>query len=400
MVHSVRHNVGWAILALLLSAVLWVVITGEQNPPKVDVYPRPIPVEMVNTPANMGVLGEVQFVRVRISALPEVWARLEVSDFRATADLSKAKSGSQEVGVRVTTTDPQVQVLEVVPPKVTVRVEPLLSREVPVRVNLQGSVPLGFSIGDPKVSPSQVVVRGPAPLVKLVAAAAADISLEGVRVSINQTLKLTPRSASGSRIEGVTLEPSAVEVQLPVEQQIQYRSVSLVPTVSGSVAPGYWISSLLVEPSTVTVAGSRETLQQLNFIATRPADVSGATADLTSMVEIDLPQGVSLIEPRSPQVVVRVYVSPIQGTRSFSLTPSLEGLSPGLEASTGRVQVLVSGPLPLLREMKPTSITVTLSLDNLEPGVHVLTPKVKAPEGVKVEQVNPEQVTVTVSKRE
>lgn len=387
MVDSLRRNAGWALLALLLSATLWVVVTGEQNPPKVDVFPSPIPVEAVNIPSDLGVLGEVQFVRVRVSAMPEAWARATAGTFRATADLSGVRPGAQEVGVRVTSSDTQVRILEVVPPKIPVAVEAMDSRQVPVKVNLIGSAPLGASIGDPKPAVSQVTARGPAPLVRQVESAAIEIPLEGLRVSINnQSFKLVPRNASANRIEGVTLDPGAVDVALPIEQRISYRSVSLLPSLQGQVPDGYWISAFRVDPAAVTVAGPREALEPLTYLNTQPIDVSKLQGDIARAVNVALPQGVSLIEPRGGSVLVLVFVSTIQGSQTLSIAPTLEGISADLKATAPNIPVTLSGPLPRLKQLKVTDIIVSVDLQGLEPGTYTIRPKVAIPNGLELAQ--------------
>lgn len=387
MLDSVRRNTGWAVLALLLSALLWFIVTGEQNPPKVDVFPSPIPVEAVNIPSDLGVLGEVQFVRIRISALPEAWARITAGSFRATADLSGVRPGSQEVGVRVTSGDSQVRILEVLPPKIPMPVEALDSRQVPVKVNLVGTAPLGVSIGDPKPALSQAAARGPAALVRQVASASIDIPLEGLRVSINnQSFKLIPRSASASRIEGVTLEPGTAEVTLPVEQLISYRSVSLLPSLLGQVPDGYWISALRTDPPAVTVAGPREVLEPLTYLSTQAVDVSKLDRDTAKAVNIALPPGLSLVEPRSGSVLVLVFVSPIQGSQTLSVAPALDGLSPDLKATAGTIPITVSGPLSRLRQLKATDVSVSVDLQGLGPGIYSVRPRVTIPNGLELAQ--------------
>lgn len=387
VVDSVTRNTGWGLLALLLSAILWVIVTGEQNPPKVDVFASPIPVEAVNVPSDLGVLGEVQFIRVRISAMPEAWARITAGSFRATADLSGLRPGTQEVGVRVTASDSQVRILEVLPPKLPMAVEALDSRQVPVKVNLVGTAPLGVSIRDPKPAVSLVTARGPAPLVRQVESAAIDIPLEGLRVSINnQSFKLIPRNASANRIEGVTLDPAAVEVALSVEQQISYRSVSLLPSLQGQIPDGYWMSALRVDPAAVTVAGPREALEPLTYLNTQPIDVSKLESDTARAVNLALPQGLSLVEPKSGSVLVLIFVSPIQGSQTLSVAPVLDGLSTDLKATAGSIAVTLSGPLPRLRQTKATDIAVTLDLQGLGPGTYDMRPKVTIPNGLELAQ--------------
>ncbi len=395
---SLRTNTGWAVLALVLSAAVWAIVTGEQNPPKVDVFPSPIPVEAVNVPPDLGALGDVQFVRVRISALPEDWARLTAGSFKATADLSGTRPGSQDIGVRVTSNDRQVRVLEVLPPRIPITVEALDSRRVPIKINLTGAAPLGVSIGIPKPSVSEVSARGPAVLVRQVESAAVDIPLDGLRVAITvQSFKLTPRSSSGTRIEGVTLDPAAVDVTLAVEQTITYRSVSLLPALQGQVPDGYWMSDLRIDPTTATVAGAREALEPLTFLNTQPIDVSKLETDLARAVGIVLPSGLTLVEPKSGSALVFVSITVIQSSQTLSVSPSFSGLSSDLKASSDSVSVAVTGPLPKLRQLKPTDIVASLDVTGLGPGDYLLRPTVTAPGGLDIAQPV-SSVSVTLSK--
>lgn len=397
MVDSVRRNSGWAVLALLLSSALWIIVTGEQNPPKVDVFSSPIPVEVVNVPPNLGVLGDVQFVRVRVSALPEAWVRLTPGTFKATADLSGAHPGTQDVGIRITSSDSQVRVLEVLPPRTPVIVEALDSRQVTVKVNLVGTTPLGVSLGDPRTSVAQVTARGPSALVGQVESAAVDIPLEGLRVAINgQSFKLIPRSSSGIRIDGVTLDPPAVDVALSVEQHITYRSVSLLPSLQGQPPEGYWVSSLRVDPPAVTVAGPRETLEPLTFLNTQPIDVSKMESDSARAVSVALPPGLTLVEPRGGSVLIFFSISPVQGTQTLTVSPSVDGLASDLKASAESFTVVVSGPLPRLRQLKPADIVATLDARGLGPGTHSLNPRVTAPSGLDIQPAT--SVSITISK--
>lgn len=398
MLDSVRQNSSWALLAIILSAVLWVIVTGEQNPPKVDVYPSPIPVEVVNVPADLGVLGEVQFVRVRISALPDAWARISAGTFRATADLSGSRPGAQEAGVRVLSSDSQVRVLEVLPPKIPVTVEALDSRLVPVKTNLIGSAPLGVSIGDARTSVVQVTARGPAPLVSQVESAGVDITMDGLRVAINrQSYKLTPRNSSGSRIDGVTLDPATVDVSLSVEQQLSYRSVSVVPSLQGQVADGYWLSAMRVEPVAVTVAGPRDAAEPLSFLNTQPIDVSRLSLDTVRAAVVALPSGLTLMEPRGGSVLVYFSILPIQGSQPFYVTPAASGLGEDVQVTIDPVPIVISGPVPQLRQLKASELIATVDLKGLAPGTHLVPLKLTVPGGLKGEQV-PEQVSVSITR--
>ncbi|MFH1485755.1 MAG: CdaR family protein [Chloroflexota bacterium] len=395
---SLRRNYGLALLALLLSAGLWLLISVEQNPPKVDVFASSIPVEPVNVPRDLDILGGVPTVLVRISAPPEVWERIGRSSFRATADLSQASAGTYEAPVHVEAGEWRVRILDIIPANVAVRLAELTRQTIPVHVNLLGTPPPGYSVGTPSVNPERVTVLGPEPLVGQVDAAAADVTLTGVTVNINQSFRLKPRTARGYEIEGVTLDPPSAVVEIDVSQQILYSSFSVSPQIAGELAPGYWVSGLSVRPPIVTLAGTRDVLQPIAFLETLPVDVNGASTNLVRPIGLRLPKGANPVGVEN--VVVYVSISPTEGSRMVGVAPVFKGLAPGLRimSSLGSVDVALTGELPTLRALKPSDVTVEVDLTGLRPGLHELAPtRVAVPKGITVVKVEPERIWVIIS---
>lgn len=296
----------WALLLLSvgLSFGLWLFVTAEQNPLRTDVIPRPIQVQPVNVPAGLDVVGDIGAVSLRVVAPSDLWLRLQPSDFRATVDLSGRSVGEQQLPVSVAALDSRVRVLESTPGAVAVKLEPLAERQVPVKVNLQGSAVLGYVAEVAKVEPPTASVRGPASLVALVDAAVADVNIEGLRADFRQSAGLVPRNATGRQVEGLAVEPSLARVEVGIKQQIQFRSVPVLPRVQGAPAAGYQVAAVSVDPPAVPIAGYPEALQGVAFIQTVPVDVAGATGDVTANASLETPSGVSVIGPT--QVAVKV----------------------------------------------------------------------------------------------
>jgi len=391
---SLRQNLGLALLSLVLSTILWVLVSNDLNPARVDVFPNPIPVQTNNIPPGMAVFSVIDPVKIRISAPQELWSRLRSDSFTAYVDLSKATPGAQSYPVIIQRPDPQISIREVIPDKVTVRVEIVKSRSVPVYVNLSGGVPLGWTNKHPKPAVQEVTVTGPEAAVNRVERAEADISLEGATLTISQTFPLVPTDGRGNKIDDVRLEPNSVNIEVPIEQQVYLSTVPINPAVTGNVAPGYWLSGITVEPSTVMLVGDRDALQAITFVRTVPVDVSGASEDVTQAVGLDLPQGVS---PASAQkVTVRASVSPVIGTKTFAVAPNLNGIPNGWQGSANPVNVTVSGPISVLRDMYATDIVVTLDVTGLPAGTHVVAPKVTIPPRTELVTISPEKVSVTI----
>ena len=396
---SLRANIGLGLLSLALAVSLWAFVTEEENPTRTDFFSGAIPVEMVNVPEGLAVASlSDAAVSVRLSAPEDTWDDLTIEDFRAVADLSTAKARENTVTLRFESKRRRVDVLEVFPPRVTVTLEPVTTKVVPVTVKLIGTPPLGYATVPGKTTPEQVEVKGAESLVGLVEEAVADVNVQGVRVPLEQVFTLVPRDGRGGDIEGVTLNPSTVEVVLPVVQREITQAYVVTPMLRGVPSDGFNVTSISVEPPFVVITGTIEALQSLTTVATDEVDVDGAASDVVRAAKLRLPQGLTVAG--SDTVTVRVSVSPARGEIMLGLTPAIKGLEPGLRAelATTLVEVRVAGEIPVLRALSPTSLVAVVDASGLGEGQHVLPVQVTAPPGVQVVGVEPTTVTVTLSR--
>jgi YbbR domain-containing protein len=322
---------------------------------------------------------------------------LTIEDFRAVADLSTAKARENTVTLRFESKRRRVDVMEVFPPRVTVTLEPVTTKVVPVTVKLIGTPPLGYATVPGKTAPEQVEVTGAESLVALVEEAVADVNVQGVRVPLEQVFTLVPRDGRGGDIEGVTLNPGTVEVVLPIVQREITQAYVVTPMLRGTPSDGFNVTSISVEPPFVVITGTIEALQSLTVVATDEVDVDGATSDVVRAAKLRLPPGLTV--SGSDTVTVRVSVSPAQGEIRLGLTPTIKGLEPGLRAelATTLVEVRVAGEIPVLRALSPTSLAAVVDASGLREGQHVLPVQVTAPPGVQVVGVEPATVIVTLS---
>ncbi len=397
-VRSVRENYRLALISLGLAVALWFFVGTDQTLSRQGTFPVQIPVELVNKPAYLEVYppGSVEPVTVRISAPEDSWSRLRPTSFRAVADLRNAHEGVQQVPVQVTSFDPAVRILQVSPPAVSIRLEPIRQETFTVRVELEGTPPVGYINRSPTVSPNTVTVRGADPLVRQVRSVVVVVRLESARSTIVQNLPVRPVDAQGSPVGGLAVNPELVTVQVPVEQVLVQRQVSVIAAVTGDPAPGYWVQSITVDPPIVTIVGTTEAVENVNNLRTEPVSVDGLTSSQARTVRLLLPDGVTVLG--QPTVSVRLTIAPTMGTRTFQVAPSVVNLGPGLRAQIDPFDVTVSGPVPLLAATDPQTISVTVDAGGLGPGSYEVSPKVTVPPGLNLVKVQPERRTLTVSR--
>ncbi|MER3398306.1 MAG: hypothetical protein C4315_10990 [Chloroflexota bacterium] len=395
---SIRENYQLAVISLLLALVLWFFVGNDQALSRQGTFPIQIPVELVNKPAYLEVYppGSLEPVTVRISAPEDSWSRLRPNSFRAVVDLRNAREGVQQVPVQVTSSDPNVRVLQVIPPAITVRLEPLRQESFTVRVELEGTPPVGYINRSPRVSPDTVTVRGADPLVRQVRSVVAVVRLESARSTIVQNLPVRLLDAQGNPVGGLTVDPEVVTVEVAIEQVLVQRQVSVIASVTGDPAPGYWVQAITVDPAIVTVVGTKETVENISNLRTELISIDGLSSTQARNVRLLLPDGVTVVG--QPTVNVRLTIVPTMGTRTFLVAPAVVNLGPGLKAQVDPFEVTVSGPVPVLANTDPRAISVTVDAGGLGPGTFEVAPRVALPSELSLVRVRPERRTLTITR--
>jgi YbbR domain-containing protein len=392
-------NLGSMVMALVLAVMVWMGATIQANPFVEGYLAEPVPMEVVNRGEGLVVMGGVgQEVSVRVRTPQSIWEDLTSSSFRAYIDLEGLDVGLHEVPVRVEPASGLVRILEVSPATLTVRLDTRGEKTVRVRVSVYGNPPLGFGIGAVQVEPDMVKVTGPQTLVDQVAQLTAEVYLSGQKDTFERNAALTPADEVGNVISGLELEQKSVKVTVPIEQGVGYRELSIKAMIEGTPAPGYWISSISANPSTVTVFGDPTAVNDIpGYLETYAVNVEDARESISEQVAIIFPDGVSALEEVAT-VQALIEISPVLGGQTVQLTPVVQGLGRGLEAtfSPDTVEVILSGPLSDLEALESGDVRVVLDLSGYEPGTHFVSPDVQKPSSLDVQAVLPDQVEVVI----
>ena len=123
-----------------------------------------------------------------------------------------------------------------------------------------------------------------------------------------------------------------------------------------------------------------------------------AQASLITRLALALQEGISVVGDQS--VLVEVAIDAIQGSLTLSEQPiEVIGLGEGLgaEVSPSTVDVILSGPLPLLEKLSVQDVRVIIEATGLTAGTYQLTPKVEILTAeITVETILPATVQVTI----
>ena len=405
MLRRILQSLSTFVLSGILAIMVWFVAVQEQNPPIEDDYAPSIPLEVENIPPGSVIFGDVpDRVALHLRAPQSSWNALSPTKFRAWIDLAGLSPGLHDVPVQVDVSDRSVVVVEKRPNTINVRLEALTEIKVPINVAVVDSAPLGYIARPAILDPITATVSGPASVVNQVNQVWAEVYLRGAKGTVERSVDLSARNINGDVLSRLTISPPKARVTVPIEQRFGYRDVSVRVVITGEVASGYWISNIVVNPSTVTAIGGPSALNKIpGFVETSEVDVSNATEDITERVTLNLPPGVSVVQPESQGnnasgVLVTVDVAAIEGGQTVERPVTFQGLreTRWAVASPPRVDVILSGPLPRLQALTIRDVKVIADLFGLDPGIHKVKPTVVVPEGLRVESILPDTIEVEI----
>jgi YbbR domain-containing protein len=355
-----------------------------------------VPVDVRNQPVDTFLLQTVRPV-TEIRYVSPAGVRPITSDFEAWIDLGAIEPGSgpRSVNIQIRSVDPRITVVGFDPQVVTVELDRLAVRSVPVEVE-RGDAPTGLELGPTAVAPKEVEVRGPASVISRVVAARADVIIQPSGIDVDQDVELVPVDAVGDAVAQVRLDPSTARVTIPVFSDRESKTLPISPLITGEPASGFEFVTATVDPHFVTVEGDIDELEAMTTVDTGPISVNGLSADQEVEANLALPSGVVALDVEA--VRVAITVRPITASRSFDVGLRLVGARPDRTYATSvdRVLITVGGSVVDLDRLSAATLVADLQVGTLVAGSTAVEVDVDLPAGVTLVASSPGTIIVTV----
>jgi YbbR domain-containing protein len=394
-------NIRTFLLALVLAISVWISAVTSDDPDEIRLYPDPIPLEIIGQDTSLIVTNDLPTtVEVTLRAPHSIWEQLTAQEnsVQAALDLSGLSSGEHSVDIQIRVGLRPYQIVLANPSTVSVDLEPLASHTVPLVLSLTGQPATGYQAGEAILDQTEILISGPASIVEQVARASVLVSLEGARETIDQSIGVEIVDAKNSPLSGLTVAPSAVHVSVPISQQGGFRDVAVKVIVEGQVASGYRLENISVFPPIITVFSTDPNRVSAlpGVVETELLDLQNAKENISTRLALNLPENVTVIGANTVQVTVGV--SPIQTSLTLlNQRINIIGLPDGLAAQVlpQTIDVIISGPLPVLEALTLQDVVVNVIVTDLQPGIHQLIPRVQVfVSNVLVESILPGTVEV------
>lgn len=395
-------NIRTFALALVLAVAVWISAVTSADPDEVRTLSN-VPLEIIGQdPSLVNTQPLPSALEVTLRAPRSVWEKLNAQEnsVQAILDMTGLGSGQYTLDVQLRILERPVQIVLANPTTVSVALEPLATRTLPLELSISGQPATGYQAGDETLDPETVTIAGPESLIKQAARARVAVSLAGVRESIDQTIGIQIVDGRNSALKGLSLSPESIHVNIPVSLLGGYRDLAVKVVVQGQVANGYRLENISVFPPVITVFSENPDLVNAlpGVVETQALDLQNAKENITTRLALNLPENISIVGSQTVQV--QVGVSSIQTSLTL-LNQEIKviGLPDGLAATVSpqTVDVIISGPLPVLDVLTLQDVIVNVDVTGLEAGTHQLVPKVEVlVSNVLVESILPGTVEVII----
>ncbi len=405
-------NLGLKVLAFFTAVFMWLVVVNIDDPIAENSYTG-VSVTVINeeivttTNRTYQIVDNTQVVNVTVRANRSVLNRIKQEDIVAIADMKELSLGTQ-IPIDVSIPGYRYEKAYTTPGNLQVKIEDEAKNNFPITPTTIGTVREGYVLGELNANPEKVTLRGPKSVIDSISRVVAEADVSGLSADADIEARLTLYDRNNNVIDQTLLannlgkEGVSVEVKL---YQIENVPVKL-DTSMITVAKGYKVSSVSVEPREVSVTGEESALAELDEIKI-PAEelkLEGLTERTEQMVEIApyLPEGVTLVEGTAESVIVTIQIEQ-PGVRNFEVSTgaiTVNNLSEELEISYGTtvdLELQIRGPAETLAVFS-TARKVSIDLKNYEaPGTYTVPVAVELPDGCSL--VNNVSVNIILEKK-
>ena len=432
MKHKWTNNLGLKIVSLLVSCLIWVVVTNTNDPESTQVYKNvPITIKNQDTITNANktftVVDGVDKINVYVTARKSVRSSLAADSFIVKADMENYNEALGTVPLEISCEDGRIRQedIRMLPSSLKISMEDKVEQNFGMAVVTTGKPDKGYEVGKTTIVTGDTIrIAGPESLINIIGKVTISVDVTNmsmgstdfypIRIEDKNGATLTDGQMSNLELknsDGVSLQNNSAEVQ--TELWKVYNDIPLKVEVTGEVAPGYKVSAVTLAPQTINLVAEENAIEELGGIIQLkdPVNVEGMTEtqDFTVDLNDTLNQydDIRLESDISSAITVHVGIDEV-GSKTFQMP-----ISDIIMHNTPSDKKLIFSPADAVSiSVKTTSedseeaITLTLSDISAEidlksceiNGSYTLPVNVTLPEGYEL--VNDVSIVVNIEERD
>ncbi|MGH4140462.1 CdaR family protein [Clostridium sp.] len=394
------------ICCVIAAFALWLFITSTENP--VTAFKiKGIPVQLVNsdilTRSDLVLVpGQDLTTSLNIKgANTSMLLNAKAEDFTVVVDLSQyaLKKGEQKIPIQIRKSPDNISVLNSDSLFININLDERIEAKLPIDVNVSGKPKEGFYASTAKLSQESATVVGGSNFVNVVKELLVEVNIDGQESDLVKSYKLKPVDAAGKEVKEVTVNPSNMNVNIPIRKT---KSVGVKVKTIGNLPNDFTLSSISVLPEQLDVTGNTTELDQLENLNTEAIDLSKISKTTTMSARVVIPDGLSLVNNTTDGIVkVKITLNKVV-QKNLSLDIKYVNLDEKYDAKLEKVkqELVISGTEALIDSLDLKKFSASVDLANLVEGEHTVKVSVPMPEGINLISGVPDKILVTITKKQ
>ena len=403
---SKKNDITARITTLIIAIFLWSFVMSEVNPEMSKEY-RNVTINLTNMSAldrqNLVVMEPQEVtVNIKVTGKKSELDKFSASNIVAQVDLSGYSEGQVKIPVTARLVDQAsgIRIINVEPKEILFTFDKLIAKEIPITIQTTGNLPDNYVLGDIFSKSQSVLLRGPRTWVNEVDKVIALVNLNNKTGPTTETLPIKIVDDEGNEVRGVEKEPSLVDVTIPI-----YRTISLpIELQTENELPGsFSITDIAITPSTITVMGDNN-IVNLKKIDTKVIDINTLLDKSALEVELDLPEGVELLNPNEKVTIIYNIEEVISKDFTFNISDlTVLNLKNDLAIAEADLNtsftVKMTGFKSILDIMENEDLVMSVDLKDLTEGRHDIEIIIDEIQGITLEEISPQPLTINLIKR-
>lgn len=399
-----NNNLSLKLATLVVAILLWSYVMSEVNPiirkEFKNVTVNYLNVQSLERQGLVIMSPQSAKVNVEITGKKKEVDEVLASNIYAEVDLTGYGEGQVRVPITVKLLNNTADVIvsNISPQEILFTLEKTIPKEITITPETIGEMDEKYVVGDIVSEPETIIIRGPRSWVNEVDRAVATVDVTNKTKDFTDTVPIKLLNSEGEEVVGVEKEPSFAKLTVPI---LQTKELPVELVIEGDAPENTSITNILLNPSTVKVKGYEQDLNLLENIKTKPVDINLLLDTNMIEVELDLPEGIELVDPTIKvsatytleEMIEKTFEIKLSEMKIINLSQDLKLDDESLEKS---VKVTVKGLKNIIDEINKDDLTPTVDLDNLTEGTHQVTLTWPTVDGIVISKVDPETIYINL----
>lgn len=403
----VTENFWLKVASVAIAFLLWMLVVYTYDPAATADFT--LGVNVINGEAieSLGKVYEIiegDVISIRVKANASLIKNLKVSDFKATADVSKlSPTYHANIDVVCTKSD-NVEITIVSKAKLlAVKLEDLVKKQFPVTVETFGEAEHGYYIGSSIPKPNLITVSGGKKSIEKISAVKAVVDVNGASSSFFEKAEPKAYDVDGNEIVTGSLKYSEETVSVGVNIY-KTKKVPVFVRTTGKPYKGYAVKELSFQPKNAVIAAPGNVLDNISSIIMQ-LNIDGQITDVEEALNLYdyLPEGVHLVDKDTKVNVkcniIRLFAKEIEVLPSDITLLNKSDKFTYEFISEDKLKFNITGMSDKVEDVSVSDLSPFIDVADIkEPGEYTFTVKFKNVDDIKI--VEDIKVTVRVVEKQ